>query len=94
MVCSVTPDLYRFTQGDTMALAHANPTSEGNILDIAVTVNNEGRSTAVALFTDAGYLWIGGVDLRTKYSEVLLDKRTAPKQMMWSVKLIDILYAI
>lgn len=83
LACGSVSDVFRFTEANTSAICTANPTSEGNILSIAVSINNTTNPLSVALFTDAGYLWIGQSDLRAKYVEIQLDKRTPPKQMIW-----------
>lgn len=48
---------------------------------MAISIN----SRHVALFTDAGYLWLGSADLRTKYCEIDTNFVRRPKQLVWCV---------
>ncbi|KAK4881688.1 hypothetical protein RN001_005007 [Aquatica leii] len=50
-----------------------------SILNMAVSIN----AKHVALFTDAGYLWLGSANLRTKYCEVDTNTVRRPKQLVW-----------
>lgn len=48
-------------------------------MDIAVSIN----ARHVVLFTDAGHLWLGSSDLRTKYCEIDTNNVYKPKQLVW-----------
>ncbi|XP_017785891.1 PREDICTED: vacuolar protein sorting-associated protein 16 homolog [Nicrophorus vespilloides] len=50
-----------------------------SIIKMAVSIN----ARHVAFFTDAGYLWMGSSDLRTKYCELDTEMITKPKQLVW-----------
>lgn len=50
-----------------------------SILHISISFN--GRH--LVFFTDAGYLWLGSSDLRTKYSEIETNIASKPKQLVW-----------
>lgn len=39
----------------------------------------------IVIFTDAGYLWLGSSNFRTKYCEVQVNYVHRPKQLIWSV---------
>ncbi|KAF5305511.1 hypothetical protein FQA39_LY01602 [Lamprigera yunnana] len=50
-----------------------------SILSMAVSIN----ARHLVLFTDAGYLWLGSTNLRTKYCEVDTNTVRRPKQLVW-----------
>ncbi|KAB0801758.1 hypothetical protein PPYR_03944 [Photinus pyralis] len=50
-----------------------------SIIEMAVSIN----ARHVALFTDAGYIWLGSSNLRSKYCEIDTNSVRRPKQLVW-----------
>lgn len=76
-------ELFRLRQDErnvsTMIELDRHSHSYTSILYMSTSLN--GRH--IVLFTDAGYLWLGSSDLRTKYTEIDTNFISTPKQLMW-----------
>ncbi|KAF2892196.1 hypothetical protein ILUMI_13977 [Ignelater luminosus] len=75
-------ELYRLKQDEHHTTTMLEPDIRHNytsILEMAISIN----ARHVALFTDAGYLWLGSADLRTKYCEIDTNFVRRPKQLVW-----------
>ncbi|XP_022919610.2 vacuolar protein sorting-associated protein 16 homolog [Onthophagus taurus] len=74
-------EIYRLTEDrNVTAMLEVDITHQHHqILAISVSFNTK----HVAFFTDAGYLWLGSVDLTKKYCEVNTDIITTLHQLVW-----------
>ncbi|KAF5302481.1 hypothetical protein FQR65_LT08571 [Abscondita terminalis] len=75
-------ELFRLKQDDCNNTVMLEPDISHNytsILKMAVSIN----ARHVALFTDAGFLWLGSANLRTKYCEIDTTTVRTPKELVW-----------